>query len=130
MNGGMDDYEAIRQLTARYNAAGDGSVLDAWLDCFASGGSFRRSDGDREWAGREQLTALFSGYGVSGRHLTTDHIITVEGDRATQTCYLLMLDRAREFTLHMVGVYHDELVREGGRWRFVARRLDVDFMAD
>ena len=125
----MDDYEHIRQLTARYNLAGDSDDLAAWLDCWAADGSFRRSDGTRAWSGSEELTALFSGYGVGGRHLTTDHIITVDGDTATQTCYLMMLDRDRSFTVHMIGVYHDELARDGDRWRFRARVLDVDFVA-
>jgi hypothetical protein len=124
----VDDYESIRQLTARYNAAGDSDDLTAWLDCFAVDGSFRRTDGPRVWSGREELTELFTGYGVSGRHLTTDHIITVDGDTATQTCYLMMLDRARGYTVHMVGVYHDELKLNGDRWRFRVRLLEVDFM--
>ena len=125
----MDDYEAIRQLAARYGRAGDSGDLAGWLDCFAPGGSFERPDTGRAFRGHEELAAMFGGYGVTGRHLTTDAVIDVAGDTATQSCYLLFLDASRDFAPHLVGVYHDELVRQDGRWRFSRRRLLVDFAA-
>jgi len=126
----VNDVEEIRQLSARYNHAGDGDDLAGWLACFSADGLFRRSDGTRVWRGEEQLSQLFSSYPVSGRHLTSDHVIDVDGDSATQTCYLVFLDRARGFAIHMIGVYHDHLVRDEGAWRFSERMLEVDFCVD
>jgi hypothetical protein len=125
----MDDVEAIRQLTARYGRAGDDGDLAAWLDCFASDGTFERPDKGQAWTGHPALADMFGGYGVTGRHLTTDAIITVDGDSAAQSCYLLFLDASRGFLPHLVGVYSDDLVRENGQWRFRRRRLSVDFLA-
>jgi SnoaL-like domain len=125
----MDDTEAIRQLTARYGRAGDSGDLAGWLECFTTDGSFERPDKDRIWKGHSDLADMFGGYGVTGRHLTTDSIIEVNGDSATQTCYLLFLDASRSFQPHMVGVYHDDLIRQNGHWRFARRRLLVDFVA-
>ena len=36
----MDDYEAIRQLVARYNGAFDELDVEGWADCFTNDGVF------------------------------------------------------------------------------------------
>jgi SnoaL-like domain len=122
----VDDYEAIRQLTARYNRASDEGDRTAWLDCFTPTGSFRRSNDTRSFAGQRELPELAGRVPVSARHVTTDFIIDVDGDTARQTCYLIFYDRHHDFRIAMFGTYHDELVKAGGQWRFESRRLEVD----
>lgn len=122
----MDDHEAIRQLTARYGRASDDGDLATWLRCFVADGSFRREDTGASWQGEEQLRRLFLEYPISGRHVTSDFLIEIDGPRARQTCYLQFFDRAAGHRLHMFGTYDDELVKVDGEWRFVARRLSAE----
>jgi 3-phenylpropionate/cinnamic acid dioxygenase small subunit len=122
----VDDVEAIRQLTARYNRASDEGLVDEWLDCYAPDATFTRSNADRTFTGRGELRSLLLDTAVAARHVTTDFVIDVRGDSATQTCYLLFLDRRRQFAVSMFGTYHDTLVRSEGRWYFQSRLLVVD----
>lgn len=122
----MNDFELIRQLTARYNRASDEVDVETWLDCFTVDGSFTRSNADRSYRGREELRELLTTFPVKGRHLATDFIIDVDGNTARQSCYLIFLDRQGGFSVNMFGTYDDRLVRECGRWRFASRVLDVD----
>jgi ketosteroid isomerase-like protein len=122
----MDDFEAIRQLTARYNRASDEADVEAWLDCWADDGTFSRSNADRAYHGKAELRELLVNFPVAGRHLTTDFTIDVDGDRARQSAYLVFLDRARGFQVNMFGTYDDRLVRKAGRWYFSSRKLKVD----
>lgn len=66
---------------------------------------------------------MFISYPITGRHVTTDFIIAVDGDTAHQSCYLLFFDGARQYQLHMFGVYEDELTKRNGSWRFRERVL-------
>ncbi|HEX3962982.1 MAG TPA: nuclear transport factor 2 family protein [Trebonia sp.] len=122
----MNDIEAIRQLTARYNRASDEGDLADWLACYAPNATFTRSNAERSYAGPEELRLLLLETTVAARHVTTDFVIEVDGDTARQTCYLMFLDRRRQFAVSMFGTYHDKLVKSDGRWRFQARFLQVD----
>jgi 3-phenylpropionate/cinnamic acid dioxygenase small subunit len=122
----MDDFEAIRQLTARYNRASDEADIDAWLDCFAEDGSFTRSNADRSYRGKQELRELLTTFPIKGRHITTDYVVEIDGDSAHQSCYLVFFDRERNFQVNMFGTYDDRLVRHDGRWYFLSRVLNVD----
>jgi hypothetical protein len=121
----LDDYEAIRQLTARYNRASDEADIEGWLRCFAPDGSFERKNG-RRYRGYEELRELLDTFPVKARHITSDFLIDIDVDTARQSCYLLFLDRERNFELNMFGTYDDKLVRLDGNWVFVSRVLEVD----
>lgn len=125
----MDDYEAIRQLAARYNFAFDEGDVQGWVDCFTEDAFFERSNAGRSYRGSAELAELISGFPVSGRHVTSEFIITIDGDRAHQRCYLQYLDRENEHKLAMFGVYADELVKIAGQWKYSSRRLQVEYAA-
>ncbi|HEY4094530.1 MAG TPA: nuclear transport factor 2 family protein, partial [Baekduia sp.] len=108
----MDDIEAIKQLTARYNRAFDLIDVPAYLATWTTDGLFHRSNAERPYQGHDDLSVLLSTYPVRGRHVTSDYIISVDGDRAQQSCYLLYLDVNDAFKVVMFGTYADELVRE------------------
>ena len=122
----MDDYEAIRQLVARYNLAFDDLDVAGWVACFTEDGFFERSNAGRAYQGSDELAELISEFPVKGRHVTTDFQITVNGDSAKLSCYLTYLDRANNHGIAMFGVYADELVKVAGDWKFRSRRLEVD----
>lgn len=122
----MDDIEAIKQLTARYNLAFDDINVDGWLATWTDDGFFERSNAGRSYQGHAQLAQLIAEFPVKGRHVTTNFIIDVDGDTASMSCYLTYLDPAQNFAVVMFGVYDDEVVRTSSGWKFSSRRLQVD----
>lgn len=122
----VDDIEAIKQLSARYNRAFDYVDEQAYLSVWTEDGFFERSNAGRSYSGHAELADLLSTFGVNGRHVVTDFIIDVNGDTATQSAYLTYLDADAEYKIAMFGVYSDALVRVDGAWKFASRRLKVD----
>jgi uncharacterized protein (TIGR02246 family) len=124
----IEDVEAIRQLTASYNRAFDEDRAEDWANHFTEDGVFERTNAGRSYRGRAEIAELCASfdYPVHGRHVTTDHIITVDGDTARQTCYLMFLDRDAGFTVNLFAVYVDELAKVNGKWLFTSRLCQVD----
>jgi ketosteroid isomerase-like protein len=120
----MDDREAIRQLTARYNLAFDERDVDGWLACFTPDARVEFAGSGRIIEGHDQLRQVIETTDNTGRHTTTDFIIDVDGDRAVQRCHLteLGVDNGRA-VVRRFGRYEDELRRDAGTWRFASRRL-------
>jgi uncharacterized protein (TIGR02246 family) len=122
----MDDYEAIRQLVARYNHSFDGRDTDGWLAVWTEDGELVYPDGSST-KGHAALREMVNGPGAgSGRHVTSDFIIEVDGDTARQKAYFNYLDRSNGHRSFTFGIYDDELVRQDGRWLFKRRRVTTD----
>lgn len=121
----MDDIEAIKQLVARYNLAFDYGDVDGYLATWAEDGLFHRSNALRSYQGHNALRELITTFPVKGRHVSTNFVIDVDGDRASASSYLLYLS-ADGYQPVMFGVYADELERSANGWVFTARRLKVD----
>jgi hypothetical protein len=122
----IDDIEQIKRLSARYNLAFDYTDVDAYLACWTADGFFERSNAGRSYQGHEELRELLTTFPVDGRHITTNFIVDVEGDRAHQSAYLTYLDKANGFAVAIFGVYDDDLVREADAWKYSSRKLAVD----
>lgn len=122
----MDDIEAIKQVTARYNRAFDSIDVPGYLATWTDDGFFERSNAGRSYQGHAELEELVTTFPVDGRHVTSDYIVTVDGDRADSSCHLVYLDKAQGFSVSIFGIYADELVRTGNGWKFSSRRLQVD----
>ncbi|HEY8490179.1 MAG TPA: nuclear transport factor 2 family protein [Dehalococcoidia bacterium] len=122
-----EDVLAIRELTARYNHAIDEGRAEDWAATFVEDGVFEPSAGGR-FEGRAALVEFARGFSsrFKVRHCTTDAVVEVDGDRATQTCYLILLDRADGVKIRASGVYHDTLTRTPDGWRFTHRRVEID----
>jgi len=121
----MDDHEAIRELTARYNLAFDERAIDTCLACFTADARVEFIDSGRVIQGHSELRHVIVTTDNTGRHTTTDFIIDVDGDHATQRCHLteLGLDGGTA-VVRRYGRYEDQLQRDdSGVWRFVSRRL-------
>ena len=119
----MDDYEAIRQLTARYNRCFDDRDVDGWLACWMPDGEFEFLDTGQRIDGHPALRATIETVQNTGRHVTTDFIIELDGDRATQLCQLCELGIDDTPVVRRFGRYEDHITRDGGTWRFHRRRL-------
>ena len=124
----MDDYEAIRQLTARYNFAFDNLDIEGWVNCFTEDAFFHRSNADRSYKGSDELRQLITEFSetFNGRHITTDFQIHINGDTAKMSCYLQLLDRGNGHKVGMFVTYDDELRKVNGEWKFSSRKLLAD----
>jgi hypothetical protein len=62
------------------------------------------------------------------KHLVLNEIVSVDGDTATSSCYLLVVRKAPDGTLvaSTAGTYEDRLVRRNGRWYFAQRKVRRD----
>ncbi|MGW0038751.1 nuclear transport factor 2 family protein [Gordonia sp. NPDC003376] len=116
----------IRALGARYNFAIDEGTAQEWADTFSTDGVFHALIEGQEPKGHAELAAFVplcrDTFGPM-RHLTMNEIITVDGDRATQTCYLLFFAHKEGEIDGTVCVYEDQLAIENGAWKFTDRKV-------
>ncbi len=127
--------EAIRDLVARYNAYGDGGLIDRMVALFAEDAVLEV--GADRYEGRDAIRGLCSGTvdrsaGAAGgpayvRHGTSTHQIDlIDGAHATGRCYFTVLTR---IGLDHWGRYLDDYRVVEGEWRFARRRVLTDDFA-
>jgi uncharacterized protein (TIGR02246 family) len=122
----LEDRIAIRELTARYNHAFDDVDTEAFVNTFTEDGVFQLDRDGPETVGRERLASMSQVVNYGPIHMTTDPIIEIDGDRATQICTLALGMRTKERTPGSAGYatsgrYYDELVRTDEGWLFKKR---------
>lgn len=123
----LTDQLEIRELTARYNRAADAGDGEGFAATFTADGSLVMA-GETLCSGEAELVA-FAGKPRGTVHATTDPVLSVKGDEATQECTLLLFRTARDGTsvrLENTGRYEDELVRTKDGWRFRRRSVLFD----
>jgi 3-phenylpropionate/cinnamic acid dioxygenase small subunit len=127
----QEERPAIRDLYFRYALEIDEGHYDRWIDCFTNDGTFDSPrfgrhvghDGLRKFAAiyRESLG------GAKVRHVITNVLVDIEGDRATGTCYLSYYHTKHGTTeLAGMGGYRDKLRKVDGRWLFESRQVFID----
>ena len=131
---GMSDRDEICELHSRYNHYLDSYERDAFVDLFTADGSWELV-GLAKHEGRSALAAFIDGLREAAgerrhHHCVFNEAIDVDGDRATARSYVMNWRcRPGELPrLSALGHYNDELTREDGRWRFVRRRLECDWL--
>lgn len=124
--------EAIRDLIARYNHAGDRGRLVELVRCFAEDGAMDL-EGAPPLTGREAIHAHLAG--VASRlaantqratlrhHVSSVRILLQDGERAEAYSYFCVFT---EIGLDHWGRYADRCVRRGDEWLFALRRVRVD----
>jgi hypothetical protein len=123
------DRIAIQELSARYNATVDQGDGDGHAALWTEDGAFEIVGGPPPIVGTDALRAVPARTKGRTVHATTDHVIQIDGDRATQTCTLLMYRRRPDHSVNdlvTTGRYEDELVRGAAGWRFRRRRALLD----
>jgi 3-phenylpropionate/cinnamic acid dioxygenase small subunit len=130
--------DEIRELMFRYCEMIDAGDVDGLVELFAHAvlGGF---EGDREWQGRDEIRAMYSGAGRRERttgtrrtkHITTNVLIELDDDAGTATArsYWVLLTSQSPNTpiaISLAGSYHDRFERVDERWRFAERRYLVD----
>ena len=126
------DRVEILDLLSRYNQAADlDGNGDAFANTFTDDGIFESSSGEYVARGRQQLADMVKPNAIRDhgtRHWISNVAINVDGDRATMRAYLMALRISIDgaCTISSTGVYHDQLRRVDGEWKFVHRRLEFD----
>ncbi|MBV8463811.1 MAG: nuclear transport factor 2 family protein [Acidimicrobiales bacterium] len=126
----LDDHVAIQQLVARYNHAIDSGDGAAYADAFVDDGVL--DAGGLVVEGRDALHSFAETFAASvwaPRHVATNLVIDGQGDRAELRAYVQLYsmegDPGRQ-GVRASGIYHDTLVKQDGRWRFVRRTYTGD----
>jgi uncharacterized protein (TIGR02246 family) len=127
----LQDRAAIHDLFTRYCCALDDGDVDTVVGCFTDDAALKSPvidltghDAIRAFAGR---FAAQRAAGTQFRHLVTNIAVTVDGDHAHATAYLLVLiSRDGSHSTLPPGRYECDLVRQAGVWRFVRRTVFHD----
>lgn len=123
----MDRIE-IGELTARYNRCFDEQDAEAWAEVFTEDGGLAIVGGQTV-RGRDDLRSMCRATGYGTVHMTTDPVIVVDGNRARQSCTLILGRRTadpKSSRFALTGRYDDELVRTAEGWRFANRVITLD----
>lgn len=122
----LRDDLAIRETLARYCHTCDDGAFEALGALFAEDGSFEYAGALT--SGRAALVAHFARIQPPerrGKHLTSNVVVALDGDRATAVSdwvFLVLVDGVP--TPRLTGRYRDELVREQGEWVFARRVVE------
>jgi uncharacterized protein (TIGR02246 family) len=125
----LEDLEEIRQLFVDYGLLLDLGDYAAYAHLFAEDGELMLGPMGRA-KGRQEIEAMMVRIGSpdASHHLITSPKVTLDGDRAASRVMWTVINRAEDGNpvVRMVGHHEDDLVREGGRWRFQRRRGFVE----
>jgi ketosteroid isomerase-like protein len=148
-----EDYIQIERLLMRYAAALNTQDADGYVSLFTPDAVFelRRQAGEPPFLGpfrgREALRKQwFPDDSAAGakrgetrefgpmRHVTTNYEIDVHGDTATVRAFFMEVvsngantpPGSKPPTIHAMGRYEDELVKQDGRWLFSKRVVITD----
>lgn len=128
----VQDRLMVEDLFIRYTCALDAGDVETLVACFAEDGSLE-SPAVGKYAGRTAIRqfarrfAEFRARGSQLRHVISNLRTTVDGDRGSAQCYLLVyLTRDGSSRLLAPGTYDCELVRVDGQWRFQRRIVTMD----
>jgi len=131
LTGTFEDREQIRELYARYAFTIDHGPYDDWVKCFTEDGVFDspRLGSHVGHEGLRRFTAIYkeSTGGAQVRHMMTNVIFRIDGDRATGGCYLTYYHcKNGKATLEALGRYEDQLRKVNGEWLFQNRKVHID----
>ena len=120
----VDDRLAILDLIARYNRTIDTNDGECWAGTFTADGVFNGPAGQAQ--GRAQLIALcheLAEQFPGGFHMTDNHLFELAGDVVRHTCHLSFQIPGEDGTQIWLLGYDDEIVNEGGDWKFRVRNV-------
>ena len=136
----MTDERACERLIMTYTHLVDGGRAAEIAELFTGDGVWRTDE--FAMRGQDEIRAGFGRrQGVTrrqSRHVCTNVVVTVDGDRATGLCYLVNYRHDSETgqaehpapadVPKFVGEYHDTFVRTEQGWRFQDRYCDMVFV--
>jgi len=123
----LETFEAIRRLMAIYAQLLDSKRIDEWGQLFTEDAVF--AVWGQTWNGRAAIVAGIGGMqpDFPGKHVILTPVIDLQApDRARVWTDLSAFATSPDgaISIATIGRYHDEVVKQGGRWRY-ARRIVV-----
>ena len=132
----LEDKEAIRDLMSAYCFHLDNGEFQEFAALFTDDGIFE-SGPLGKLCGRKAIHDFIAahvpraGEGPARKHCTMNHVIRVNGDEAHADSYIVVLREAEAGIIaSLAGRYEDQLVRDGGQWRFKVRKIHFDISGD
>ncbi|CAO5188446.1 Ketosteroid isomerase homolog [Frankia sp. AiPs1] len=127
MSDSVADELAIRKIVAQYCHLCDDGRLTELVELFTPDGVFTFGT---EHRGSVAMAAFFDDTQGDprkrGRHLTVNTDVDVDGDTARAVSdFLFMKVRESGPVITILGRYNDTLRRDGGRWQFARRDVEV-----
>jgi len=126
------DMSQIRDLYANYAWLIDEGHYEDWIkECFTEDGVFESPRFGRH-AGHDGLRKFVRIYvesmgGAQVRHLMSNVLVKIDGDRASGRCNLAYYHSQHgKSELSAVGGYSDKLRKVSGRWLFESRQVFLD----
>jgi hypothetical protein len=125
------DVADIVRLTHDYALYNDSFRIDELVELFVADASFDMEPaGLARYDGRDAIRAFFEKERRALTHLfhlTSNHRVDVDGDRATGTAYFLAIGVTRREGIENQarGYYADAYVRTADGWRFASRQSNA-----
>lgn len=121
------DRAEIAELSAHFDNSLDAGDAAKFVSTFTPDGELVGFWGTSKGPeGLRQAHAfMLATFAKDKRHVVTNHEITVRGDHATMFCYLTVFDR-KALAVTGTATFTDDLVRQGGHWKFMRRTLAAD----
>lgn len=124
-----NDILEITHLAQQYADGVMQRDAEIWGNTWAEQGAWHLSPDMDPVTGRDALkgfwTSVMAGY-PQVLHWVQPGLIEIDGDTATARFYVQEnIKDAEGQGFRVAGVYNDELVKEGGSWRFAVRRFSV-----
>jgi ketosteroid isomerase-like protein len=128
----LEDLALIEDTTARYNRSIHTGDRDEFLAVFTDDAVWD-SPLEGKLTGHAELGPWFDGYSASasdfhgGQHWVTNRVFDEVSDDAvrTWTTWFFLAPGGGTPHIPVMGEYHDELVRQDGRWRIRHRRIVI-----
>jgi uncharacterized protein (TIGR02246 family) len=122
-----DDEDQVSRTLAGYCQYLDDGDFDRWVELFTE--DARLLFGGRTTVGRTDIRSYMEQVQPPrgrGKHITSNILVDVHGDSAiAHTDYLFLRPTDQGLVPIATGRYHDELVRDGDRWRFRQREITL-----
>ena len=122
----MLDREAIRDLPVRYCHYVWTNDVEGMMSIFTADGllSTLNSDGEERETKGDALRQFYVNLDTfKPRPYIHNHVVELQGEgTAKGTCYVELRAQTRDMEWVGTGYYHDEYVKDGGAWKFKARR--------
>lgn len=129
------DRAAIHKLLTDYGTTLDARDFDGFGRLFAKDGVYAGGGPGGETRGGPAAAAamkqIFSANALGFRepnfHIFFNEVVTFDGPdkaRATSMSLYMVPDEKNAPSAALMARYHDELVREGGAWKFARRRVE------
>jgi uncharacterized protein (TIGR02246 family) len=122
-----EDEDRIRRTISEYSQRCDDGRFQEWSELFTEDGRFVVAGNATQ--GREpirQMMAAMLPPGSRGKHITSNTIVDIDGDRAASTTdYLFVRPAPTGPVIVAAGRYRDRLVRDGTSWRFEERSITM-----